>query len=294
MKLLITGASSTLGKNLASELLKTGGFSLRLLEHHSPVKIEGCETVKGNIQDSESLERACSGMDGVIHMAALTHSNSPKAYFEVNETGTENLVRACLSNNVKRFIFISSSAASESGGGYGLSKLRAEEKVRNAMQDWVILRPSEVYGPKMDEGIGKLMEWVRRFPVIPVIGDGSYLMSPVYVDDVIQAIVEVLKNNSLTEKSLNLCGPEVMTMNEVIDRLSLNQNVRRRKVHLPIWFVKGVIAFLSVFQSKLAFSDQVPRLLCDKDRSLDATKAVIAFNPRKIEEGLLSYRIKAS
>ena len=50
MNLLITGASSTLGKNLTSELLKTGNYSIRLLEHHSPIKIENCETFKSDIQ----------------------------------------------------------------------------------------------------------------------------------------------------------------------------------------------------------------------------------------------------
>ncbi len=290
MKLLITGASSTLGKNLTTELLKTGNIFIRLLEHHLPVKREHCETIKGDLQDVASLTKACSGVDTVIHLAALTHSISVKAYFEVNETGTENLIKACQKNKVGRFIYVSSAAASEEGGEYGISKLRGEEKVQESMLDWAILRPSEIYGPDMAEGIGKLLSWVKRFAVIPVIGNGSYFLSPVYVGDIVQAIVEVFKKDFLGKKTLNLCGPEEMTMNELIDRFALNQNVQRKKLFLPVWLVRMGIGFLSVFKSDLACSDQIPRLLCEKDRTIKETQTVIPYNPRNIEEGLLSFR----
>ena len=129
MKLFITGASSTLGKNLTAELLKIKNVSIRLLEHHTPVKGESCQTFKADIQDTESIRQACSGIDVVIHLAALTHSNSMKEYFEVNEKATEKLLDACQENKVTRFIYVSSSAATEKAGEYGVSKLRGEEKV---------------------------------------------------------------------------------------------------------------------------------------------------------------------
>ena len=200
MKILITGASSTLGKNLTSEILKVSNISVRLLEHRSPLQRESCETFKADLQHEESLIQACSGINIVIHLAALTHSISGKSYFEVNEAGTKNLIRACQKNGVKQFIYISSAAASKEGGEYGVSKLRGEEKVKNSTLDWMILKPSEIYGSKMEKGIGQLISWVKKFPVIPVIGDGSYFLSPVYVDDIVQAIMEVLKKDSFGKK----------------------------------------------------------------------------------------------
>jgi nucleoside-diphosphate-sugar epimerase len=292
MKILITGASSTLGKNLTSELLKAEPFSIRLLEHRSLVHKGNCEVFQGGLQDIDSLGKACAEIDTVVHLAALTHSSSGKAYFEINETGTNNLITACEKSNVRRFIFVSSAAASEVGGDYGVSKLRCEERVRKSGLDWVILRPSEVYGVDMEEGIGKLVAWVKKFPIIPVIGDGSYFLSPVSVDDVVQVMVEVLKNDSIKKETLNLCGPEKMTMNELIDRLAKIQKVHIKKIFLPIWFVRMGIGILSIFKSNLAFSDQIPRLLCRKDQSIDITQTIVSYNPIKIEEGLLSSRSK--
>ncbi|MBT5472364.1 MAG: NAD(P)-dependent oxidoreductase [Nitrospina sp.] len=292
MKLLITGASSTLGKNLTSELLKIDELSIRLLEHHSPLQNENCEVFKCDIQDVGNLAHACSEIDTVIHLAALTHSPTGKEYFEVNETGTDNLLTACRKNSVRRFIFISSAAASEEGGEYGVSKLRCEEMVRESHLNWVILRPSEVYGPNMQEGIGKLITWIKKFPIIPVIGDGSYFLSPVYVDDIVQAIVEVFKKGSLEKEILNLSGPEKFTMSGLIDRLAQIHKVQRKKIFLPVWFVRACIGFLSIFKSNFAFSDQIPRLLCDKEHCIDGAQALIPYKPRKIEEGLLSFEVE--
>ncbi len=292
MKILITGASSTLGKNLTLELLKTEQFSIRLLEHRSPTLKENCEIFQGGLQDMDSLDKACSEVNTVVHLAALTHSSSGKAYFEINEKGTKNLIAACKENNVRRFIFVSSAAALEEGGDYGVSKLRCEELVKKSGLAWVILRPSEVYGVKMEEGIGKLVAWVKKFPIIPVIGDGSYFLSPVSVDDVVQVMVEILKNDSIGKEILNLCGPEKMTMNELIDRLAQIQKVKVKKIFFPIWFVRLGIGILSFFKSSLAFSDQIPRLLCKKDQLIDKTQAIIPYTPRKIEEGLFSSQTK--
>jgi len=290
MNLLITGASSTLGKNLTSELLKIGKFTIRLLEHNSFVSNNNCEIFKADVQNIDNLVKACAGIDIVIHMAALTHSPSPDAYFNINVVGTENLLAACQENNVRRFIFVSSAAASEKGGEYGMSKLEGEERVKGSSLDWVILRPSEIYGPNMEEGIGKLIFWVKKFRFIPVIGDGSYFLSPVYVDDIVNVIVEIIKNNSAKKETLNLCGPERFTMDELIDILAQIHSTKVKKLFMPVWFVRLGIAILSMMRSDFVCPDQISRLLCEKDTKLDKTQALIPYNPRKLEEGILSFK----
>ena len=129
-----------MASQLVALLLGSGKFSFRLLEHHSKVRIENCETVSGDINDPDSLERACQGMDGVLHLAALTHSCIDAEYFKVNRDGTRNLINACKKNDVKRFIFVSSVAASGDGGAYGLSKLESEDLVCKSGLDWNVLR----------------------------------------------------------------------------------------------------------------------------------------------------------
>jgi nucleoside-diphosphate-sugar epimerase len=286
MKFLVTGASSTLATKLVVMLLESGKFSFRLLEHHSKVRMESCETVSGDMNDSESMDHACRGIDGVLHLAALTHSCDDTEYFKINLEGTENLLTACKKNNVKRFIFISSVAASGGSGAYGLSKLRAEELVCNSGLDWNILRPAEVYGPQMKEGIGQLILWVKNLQFIPVIGDGSYCLSPVYIDDVVAAMAQVVRDPNLINQKLNLCGPEIITFKEIVDRLSQYLGVRRHKVFIPVWVAKLGFSLASILKVGSFTPDQIPRLLCKKDQNISKTSKIIAYSPRVLEEGL--------
>ncbi|MFP6637919.1 MAG: NAD-dependent epimerase/dehydratase family protein [Nitrospinaceae bacterium] len=289
MKFLITGASSALASQLVALLLKTDKFSFRLLEHHSKARIESCETVSGDINDSESMERACRGIDGVLHLAALTHSRSNAEYFRVNRDGTRTLINACKKYDVKKFIFISSVAASGDGGAYSLSKLESEELVCESGLDWNILRPAEVYGPKLKEGISHLISWVENLKFIPVIGNGAYTLSPVYIDDVLDAMAQVITNPNLKNQKLNLCGPEIISFNEIIDRLMRILNVRRQKIFIPVWIARLGMSLAAAMKLGSFTPDQIPRILCRKNQDISHTKKLISYAPRKLEEGLRCY-----
>jgi len=287
MLVLVTGSSSPWGRKLVSELINNGRYLIRLLEHKTLVEQTGCEVYKGDVTDLSSMMDACAGVDVVIHMAGLSYSHRQQAYFEVNEGGTKNIVTACEKQSVDRLIHISSGAATEKSGAYGVSKLRGEDLVRGCEGlRWVILRPSEIYGPEMNEGIGQLLAWIDKYPWIPIIGDGSYLLSPVYVDDVTNAIVRILNKKDLNEEILNLCGPEQIAFTELVDRVAQTYKVSRRKVFVPIWIVKISVYILTIVQTKFVFLDQIPRLINDKPQFLDKTRETLSYSPRTIEEGL--------
>ena len=292
MKLFITGASSPLGLGLTSELSKTEKFSIRLLEHRLPLPKGRFQTYRGDIQDPNFLFKACNGIDTVFHLAALTHSRSGQAYFKVNENGTENLITSCRKNKVRRIIYVSSSTASEAGGDYAASKLRAEQLVKESGLEWVIVRISEMYGSNLTEGIAKLSACIKAYPILPVIGNGRYFLSPVHVDDVVQAMVGIVRTFSGDKTILNLCGPETMTMNQLIHRISRIQNAAPKTIHVPLWLARIGIHLLTVLKPGFAVPDQIRRLLCQKEQSIVQTQALIPYNPRTLEEGLSPFPSK--
>ncbi len=289
MKLLITGASSSLARRLVVVLQERRELSIRLLEYRSPVRMESCETVSGNMNDPESLNRACQGMDRVLHLAALTHSCNDAEYFRVNREGTQNLIDACVLAGVKRFVYISSRTASLDGGGYARSKLEAEECVKKAGLSWLILRPSEVYGQGAGDTLNRLIEWVRRYHFVPVIGTGKARFSPVYIDDVVSAMTRSILDEGLENETLLLAGPEELTFDELVDRIAEYFSVKRSKIHLPADLVKFGAAVLSSLGIKILVPDQIPRLLCSKDQDISKTSMLISYAPRKLEEGMAAY-----
>jgi nucleoside-diphosphate-sugar epimerase len=286
MKLLITGASGSLGQRLIPALLAREKVNIRTLVHQNPMQFPACEGVKGELGDLDSLVAATDGIDTVLHLAALTHSPRASDYFSVNAEGTRNLLEACRRNNVQRFIFMSSGAAHPDGGAYSESKLAAEQAVRQSGLQWTILRPREVYGTGGREGITQLITWVQKFPVIPVIGNGRYLLSPVFIDDVVSATVEAVFRTDTEDQTYVLAGPEKFAFTALIDRLADYFGVSVGKLFVPIPLLRGLILILNGLNIKALVRDQIPRLLCDKPSPENPEIPLLKFQPRKLEDGL--------
>jgi len=205
---LVTGASSEMGSVLLRQLLNNSELKIRAMVHRSLVNIPGCEIRPGNLKNKGLLIRALSGVDTVVHMAALTKSTRESDYFEVNVSGTKNLIDASVESGVKKIIYISSAAASLNGGGYSRSKLEAEQLIKKSGMRWLILRPSEVYGQRAGDSINRLIRWVQRYTFVPVVGVGTCKLSPVFIDDVVSAIAASIFNKELENETIVLAGPE--------------------------------------------------------------------------------------
>jgi nucleoside-diphosphate-sugar epimerase len=286
MNILVTGASGGFGKRLIPALMARKKGNLRVLKHRASVELPDCEQVSGELGDLDSLMMATSGVDIVIHLAALTHSPDRENYFEVNAEGTKNLVTACARNKVTRFLYMSSGAAHPEGGAYSESKLQAEHIVKESGLEWTILRPREVYGAGGKEGINQLIRWVLNWPVIPVIGDGRYSLSPVYIDDVVYATVEAVFNSGTSGNSYDLAGPKDLAYVALVDRLATYFDVRRMKIFLPVFWVQGAAWFFKTIKVNALVPDQIPRLLCDKLSPENSAIPILNFYPRKLEDGL--------
>jgi nucleoside-diphosphate-sugar epimerase len=289
MKILLTGASSGIGSFLIKRLVDCADLEITALIHRSLVNISGCEVRQGDLNNPELLTRAVDGVDTVIHMAALTSSAQESEYFRINVTGTQNLIDACVLKGIKRIIYISSRAASLDGGGYSRSKLEAEECVKNSGLQWLILRPSEVYGQGAGDSINKLIQWVQRYPFVPVIGKGQAKLSPVYIDDVVSATERTILDKELKDETILLAGPEELTFDELVDRIAKYFGVWRFKLYLPAGLVKFGATVLTSLGKKLLVPDQIPRLLCSKDKGVGKTSALISYFPRKLEDGIAAY-----
>jgi len=284
--LLVTGASSEMGSALIRQLLNNSDLKIRAMVHRSLVNVSGCEIRPGNLKNKGLLVRALSGVDTVVHMAALTKSTRESDYFEVNVSGTKNLIDACLESGVKKIIYISSSAASLNGGGYSRSKLGAEELIKKSGMKWLILRPSEVYGQRVGDSINRLIRWIQRYIFVPVIGTGTCKLSPVFIDDVVSAIAASIFNKELENETIVLAGPEELTYDDLVDRVAAYFGVKRFKLHLPAGLIRFGITVMAKLGMDILVPDQISRLLCNKSFNINLAKEKLDYSPRVLEEGI--------
>lgn len=286
MRILITGAEGAIGKKLVSRL-KGSNHKITILSRSGENLLSDSHVaiVIGDLLLIKSLKKATENIDLVIHLAGITHTNNEQLYYDVNTKGTENLINACIKNKVKRFIYISTRAASIESGAYGHSKLLAEKEVKKSGLGWVILRPSEVYGAGEKEAITRLIKTVQKSFFIPVIGSGKYTLAPVYVEDVIFAIIASI-SSKISKKKYIIAGPDEITYNDLIDRISKYLGVRRIKVHIPINILKIVLSILSAFNINILVRDQIPRLICNKLSDIKQTSKDLKFFPINFDEGI--------
>ena len=289
---LITGAAGFIGGNLVKEMQRRG-MDIRVLSRSGDIAGDigkNC-TVEFFIADllkPETLIGATMSIDTVIHLAGVTHALDKNLYSQVNVQGTKNLLLACEKNNVKKIIYVSTRAISASGGFYSRSKIEAEDIIKNSSMNFTILRLAEVYGGNKDKGIEQLIGMIRKFPIIPIIGNGNYRLQPVYVVDVVEAIISVCRSGGKTNfKTYNIAGPDIFTYNNLVKLLCVYMNLKRWLVHVPI-IAMLICAYFSSFVLKkiIIYPDQIPRLISPKDEDIRKAVEDFGYNPIGFREGL--------
>jgi len=281
MRIFVTGGTGSLGEHLIPELVKENYHLVVLTRETKPSFSNNIQYITGDLLDADSYEYVLNNIDLILHMAAVTHTNNEALYYKVNTEGTILLKKLAERLNIKRFILMSSRAISEEGGDYCVSKKMAENAIIESKLNWVILRPAEIYGLSQGEAITKLVELIHVSPIIPIIGNGLYKFAPVHVNDIISAIINVIKNDCCTGKIYNLSGPEDMTYLKLIEKIENVLNVRKIKIRLPIFLIKIIAELISWGRIKKAFivKDQIPRLLCQKSADISLAMNDLEYHP---------------
>ena len=129
MTILVTGATGFIGSHLVDELLKKKEkvrILIRKLNKDEKLKQHGLEICSGSLENIDSLTEATKDVKTVYHLAAMLGGPDVtyRQLYNTNVIGTENLIKACEKNKIKRFVLISSVAA------MGPTKPMADEKTK--------------------------------------------------------------------------------------------------------------------------------------------------------------------
>jgi len=258
-EVFLTGATGYVGRQILRELLKER-YNVRVLlrrgsEKKLPTSVEAVHIVYGDITDANSLksdEGGLAGCDAVIHLPGIIREMPSRGitYELVHWQGARNVIEAARAHNVRRFILMSALGVRPDGvSEYQTTKYKAEQYLQESGLDWTIFRPAVIFGHE-NEGVANfttvLESLVRRIPfVIPVIGDGECQFQPVALDNVAQGVVKALKLPVTIGKVYEVAGPERYTYNQLIEIIARRLNVKKLKLHLPVWLM---MFFASLFE----------------------------------------------
>lgn len=294
MRVLITGGTGLIGQVTTAALLHRGEQVRVMARHASRSQAQwpgGVEAIDASMTDDEAtLERAVEGCDVVVHLASLARLVSGEPGFEeVNVEGTRKLLAACERAGVGRVVYISSLGAERGQSPYHRSKFAAEKLTQGFSREWAILRPANVYGPG-DEVISLLLRMVRTLPVVPTVDGGKQTFQPIWVEDVAQAIARAVDQPDVVGRSLDLAGPDLTSMDDLIDRLGALTGRSPARVSVP-----GFLAVLgaragSALGLDLPLDPGQLTMLEEgnvlPDGAPDAVREVFHLTPTGLDEGL--------
>lgn len=243
----VTGIGGFLGPRLATSLLARG-FEVTGLTRRLPSEVgglpPGARVIRGDLLDAGPWHDALTDVDVVIHAAAATGKASPGEHARVNVDGAAQLVSTARRQGVRRLVFVSSIAATfrhVERYHYAQAKQRAEALVRECELDTVIVRPTIIVGPGSPV-LGGLRR-LAALPVVPIFGDGTTQVQPVWVDDAAEAIAAVADDPSLDGTTVPIAGPDVLSIEDFVLAIArMIGRSRPRTLHIPLSLVLPLLA----------------------------------------------------
>lgn len=273
---LVTGGAGFIGTNLVKQLV-ADGHQVRVFDNYAAGKMpnrvtKGVEYIEADIRDFAAVAKACVGVDGIFHLAALPRVlfsiENPIETHAVNVNGTLNVLLAARDNKVKRVVFSTSSTAfgnqtdfpskeddveKKPISPYGLHKLIGEEYCRLFSLlyglETVALCYYNIYGSFMDPDgayalvIGRFLKLRQEGKPFTVRGDGSMARDYTHVADAVQAnILAMTKNTVGRGEVINIGCGEPHTV------LELAELIGGEKIFVPT--LPGEIQFTQADNSK--------------------------------------------
>ena len=270
MTILVTGATGFLGSALTTELLKrqtgTGGPqgtpptspTLRILvrdEKKARQQFGDAVTIiAGDITDGTQVQRAVDGVTTIYHCAGrLYHPSIPAAlYYRTHVEGTETLLKACQGQTqLRHLVYISTTGVHGITGAmpaaedapfaptnpYEATKLEGELLALKAYQKHglpiCVVRPGLVYGP----GDLHLLGFFKAIKkgVFRVIGGGKALLHPVYIDDMVAAMLLCGEQSQAVGRVYNIAGDHPISIGELATAIAHALDRRLPTGSIPLW-----------------------------------------------------------
>ena len=296
-KYLITGGAGFIGSNIARYLIKQGSF-VRVLDNFYSGKEENLdftiglgkdkfELIRGDITNPADCDKACQGMDYVLHQAALRSVpkslDDPFSYNRVNIDGTLRVLQAACKHKIKRLVFASSSSIygdtdnfPEKEGHlpllispYALSKLAGEYYCRIFSEffgvETVCLRYFNVFGPKQaldDEYavvVPKFIHCILNDEAPPIFGTGKQSRDFTYIENVISANILSATTPGIKHEVFNVANGKDHTVLELVSALNriIGKNIQPKFLPLRAGDVLRTCADISKIQQKLKYQPLV-------------------------------------
>jgi uncharacterized protein YbjT (DUF2867 family) len=279
LRVVVTGASGFIGRNLCRSLV-TGGHDVVGVSRGKRKRPRGAGItwVSGDVAGGSGLEEAFAGSDAVVHLTAIRREKGHQKFEAVNVDGAANVARAANAAGVKHLVYIGGLGAEpDPRFPFLASKWAGEQAVIASGVRYTSIRASLIFGPGGD-AFATFAKLIKLNPVAPVPGNGATLYQPIAVGDVIKCI-EVSLERGPGNRSYDVGGPEHLSLEQIFNIIKSALGVRRRNVHAPLPVLLAASYAMSVLPNPPVTPGEVVLLDRNNITSLDSVQRSFGFQP---------------
>lgn len=292
MKVAVTGATGFVGRHLVTRLLADGEEVTAVIHRTHPewLRSSAAEARSASVGDLSSLSSAFAGSEVVYHLVGIIAETRQNTFSRTVAEGTKNVVAACRKAGVAKLIYLSAMGTSaEAPAKYHQTKLVAEEAVIASGLDYVILRPSVIYGPG-DGFVSLLSRMIRLTPVLPVIGSGRYRLQPVFVDDLMTVMTGCLRIEGAWGEIIDVGGPQKLEYLEILSIISSALHRKRMNFFVPTVVAKAAATVLEQIMKPAPLTvDQLTMMEMGSTGNIEKMKKLFELQPINLKDGLSNY-----
>ena len=318
MNVLVTGATGFLGSHLAKTLAQRG-YNVRALVRNtgklSRLQGHDIETFEGNLLDIDSLKKSTDGQDIVFHNAGMVDQwGKRETFYNVNVDGTKNLLEACLSSGIKRFVHTSSLTVLGKPRGkspmdetspyteryfefYTETKILSEKAVLDYYNKGklpvTVIRPGIIWGPG-DTTILPRLERLTRKGLIFNIGKGNNVLCLTYISNLVEGLILAAESPEAIGQIYHITDDEKITSRTFFTELTKIMGLHLPAISIPFSVLYATAYLFETLAKSMRLSKPpiitrygICLLGCDYNYDISRAKRELGYNPKtSFKEGM--------
>jgi NADH dehydrogenase len=266
----VLGGTGFLGTRLVARLIKDGHrvtvLSRDREQHKHLLVLPGLNLENCDVYQLAQLSERLRGEDVVINLVGILNERgfSGAGFRRAHTELTQNVLQAARSAGVTRLLHVSAlQAATNAPSHYLRTKGEAEKLIRQTTTlDWTIFQPSVMFGPG-DSFLNRFARLLAAIPVVFPLARPNARLQPVFVDDVVDALLRSLQGGTTYRQTYELGGPEVYTLREIVGLTAKLTHRRRWIIGLPDFLGRWQAMFMDFVPGRPFSTDNYKSLKLD-------------------------------
>lgn len=292
----IIGGTGFVGRQLACVLAKQQ-WQIKVLSRNSEVKrdlsvLPNATLCTVDYSNQDDLNAVLAGCDVVVNLIGILNESGRdgSGFRKAHVNLAENVVTACQTNQIKRLLHMSAlNADAETGTSHYLRTKGEAENFVHAAQGINVtsFRPSVIFGIE-DSFFNRFASLLKISPVLPLASANSRF-APIYVGDVVKAMVNSIDDKKTYDQRYNLCGAKQYTLKQLVKMTADMMGIKRMIIGLPQWAGKAQARVFEFVPTKPLSVDNLNSLKMDSICECNDLVESLGIEPTSIESVMPRY-----